>query len=74
MALDGGGDGLDIAWMLVRLAPSKLKKNGALIMELGGAQAKKIMAAMPDAVWKEKRTHKDLNGIERFVFAVLNDK
>ena len=73
VALDGGGDGLDIAWMLVRLAPSKLKKNGALIMELGGAQAKKIMAAMPDAVWKEKRTHKDLNGIERFVFAVLND-
>ena len=74
VALDGGGDGLDIAWMLVRQAPSKLKKNGALIMELGGAQAKKIMAAMPDSDWKEKRTHKDLNDIERFVFAVLNDK
>lgn len=69
VALDGGGDGLDVAWMLVRLAPSKLKKGGALIMELGGAQAKKVLAAMPDKVWKEKRTHKDLNGVERFVFA-----
>ena len=69
VALDGGGDGLDVAWMLVRLAPSKLKKGGALIMELGGAQAKKVLAAMPGKVWKEKRTHKDLNGIERFVFA-----
>jgi release factor glutamine methyltransferase len=71
VALDGGGDGLDVAWMLVRLAPSKLKKGGALIMELGGAQAKKVLAAMPDKVWKEKRTHKDLNGIERFVFAKI---
>jgi len=71
VALDGGGDGLDVAWMLVRLAPSKLKKGGALIMELGGAQAKKVLAAMPDKVWKEKRTHKDLNGVERFVFAKI---
>jgi len=71
VALDGGGDGLDVAWMLVRLAPSKLKKGGALILELGGAQAKKIVASLDEAVWKEKRTHKDLNGIERFVFAKI---
>lgn len=69
MSLDGGGDGLDVARMLVNLAPSKLKKGGALIMELGGFQAKNLLAAMPTSVWKEKRTHKDLNGIERFAFA-----
>ncbi|MDO8805065.1 MAG: peptide chain release factor N(5)-glutamine methyltransferase [Elusimicrobiota bacterium] len=69
MSLDGGGDGLDVARMLVRLAPSKLKKGGALLLELGGSQAKKLLAAMPDTVWKAKRTHKDLNGVERFIFA-----
>lgn len=69
MSLDGGGDGLDVARMLVSLAPSKLKKGGALILELSGGQAKKLMEALPASVWKEKRTHKDLNGIERFVFA-----
>ena len=69
MSLDGGGDGLDVARMLVNLAPSKLKKGGALILELSGGQAKKLMEALPPAVWKEKRTHKDFNGIERFVFA-----
>ncbi|MDD5208795.1 MAG: peptide chain release factor N(5)-glutamine methyltransferase [Elusimicrobiales bacterium] len=69
MSLDGGGDGLDVARMLVNLAPSKLKKGGALLLELSGGQAKKLMDALPGKVWKEKRTHKDLNGIERFVFA-----
>lgn len=69
MSLDGGGDGLDIARMLVHLAPSKLKKGGALLMELGGYQAKKLLAAMPNSIWKEKRSHKDLNGVERFAFA-----
>ncbi|MBI4351654.1 MAG: peptide chain release factor N(5)-glutamine methyltransferase [Elusimicrobia bacterium] len=69
MSLDGGGDGLDVARMLAALAPSKLKKGGALIMELGGYQAKTLLAAMPASIWKEKRTHKDLNGIKRFAFA-----
>ncbi len=69
MALDGGGDGLDVARMLVRLAPSKLKKDGALILELGEAQAKNLLASMPENIWTEKRAHKDLRGVERFVFA-----
>ncbi len=69
MSLDGGGDGLDVARMLVTLAPLKLKKGGALLLELSGGQAKKLMDALPPAIWKEKRTHKDFNGIERFVFA-----
>lgn len=70
LALDGGGDGLDVARMLVKLSPAKLKKGGALVMELGGAQAKKMLAAMPSGTWKNKKTFKDLSGIERFVFAV----
>jgi release factor glutamine methyltransferase len=69
VALDGGGDGLDVARMLVRLAPARLKKGGAMIMELGGGQAPRLLAAMPAAVWTGKKTFKDLCGVERFLFA-----
>jgi release factor glutamine methyltransferase len=69
VALDGGGDGLDVARMLVRLAPSRLKKGGALILELGEDQAKGLLTAMPEAEWTEKKTFSDLRGVQRFTFA-----
>jgi release factor glutamine methyltransferase len=72
VALDGGGDGLDIARMLVKLSPARLKKGGAMILELGGSQAKALAAAMPAATWKERKTFKDLNGIERFVYGRIH--
>ncbi|HAT71780.1 MAG TPA: peptide chain release factor N(5)-glutamine methyltransferase [Elusimicrobia bacterium] len=72
VALDGGGDGLDVARMLVKLSPERLKKGGALIMELGEAQAKVLLAAMPPETWVEKKTFKDLRGVERFVYGRLN--
>jgi len=72
VALDGGADGLDVAGMLLRLAPRRLKKGGALILELGEAQAKAMLARMPDGVWKEKKTFKDLCGIERFVYGRIH--
>ena len=72
MALDGGYDGLDVAGMLVRLAPRRLKPGGALILELGEAQAKKLAGLLPAAVWKERKTFKDLSGIERFVYGRIN--
>ena len=71
MALDGGSDGLDVARMLADKAPSRLKPGGALIMEMGEAQAHKMLAAMPSSKWKEKKAFKDLQGVERFVFAVI---
>ena len=71
MALDGGSDGLDVARMLADKAPSRLKPGGALIMEMGEAQAPRMLAAMPAAIWKGKKVFKDLSGIERFVFAKL---
>ncbi len=71
MALDGGGDGLDVARMLAEMAPSRLKPGGALIMEMGEQQAPRMLAAMPSSKWVEKRAFKDLQGIERFVFARL---
>lgn len=70
MALDGGGDGLGIARMLVALAPGRLKKGGALLLELGGGQAKNLLALMPDKIWTAKKLFKDLNGVERFVFGI----
>jgi len=70
MALDGGGDGLGIARMLVALAPGRLKKGGALLLELGGGQAKNLLALMPDKIWTGKKLFKDLNGVERFMFGI----
>ncbi len=70
MALDGGGDGLDIARMLVALAPGRLKKGGAMLLEVGGGQAKKLLSLMPDRTWTGKKLFKDLNGVERFVFGI----
>ncbi len=70
VALDGGEDGLDVARMLARLAPSRLKAGGALLMELGGGQAAALLEAMSGEVWTGKRTFSDLNGIYRFLFAV----
>lgn len=69
MALDGGGDGLDVARMLVRGAASRLKPGGAMIMELGGGQAGRLLEAMPAAVWQGKKLFKDFNGIDRFLLA-----
>lgn len=69
VALDGGGDGLDIARMLARLAPARLKRGGALLLELGGGQPGALLADMPEKIWTEKRTFRDLSGIERFLFA-----
>lgn len=69
VALDGGGDGLDIARMLARLSPARLKKGGALLLELGGGQPLKLLAEMPDKIWTEKKTFRDICGIERFLFA-----
>lgn len=70
VALDGGGDGLTVAKKLTADAPARLKKGGALIMELGEAQAKILLALMPDKIWKEKRLFKDFNGVKRFVFGI----
>ena len=69
VALDGGGDGLDVVRMLLRLSPSRLKKGGALLLELGEDQAGKVLASLPPDAWKDKRTFRDLRGVERFVFA-----
>lgn len=74
MALDGGADGLDVAGMLLRLAPHRLKKGGAMILEVGEAQAKVLLARMPAAVWKEKKLYSDLSGIERFVYGRVDGR
>jgi len=68
MALDGGSDGLDVARKLLAAAPSKLKKGGALIMELGEAQAKRLLELAPASAWAAKKTFKDLCGVERFAY------
>lgn len=70
VALDGGADGLIVARMLARNAPGRLKPGGALVMELGEAQARALLAELPP-VWKEKKAFKDIRGVERFFYAVI---
>jgi len=70
VALDGGGDGLSVARMLIALAPGRLVKGGALILELGADQPKKLLAGMSEKIWTKKRVSRDLNGLERFLHAV----
>ncbi|OGS11597.1 MAG: protein-(glutamine-N5) methyltransferase, release factor-specific [Elusimicrobia bacterium RIFOXYA2_FULL_58_8] len=70
MALDGGGDGLGIARMLIALSPGRLKKGGAMLLEVGGGQAKNLLARMSAKTWTGKKLFKDLNGVERFVFGM----
>lgn len=69
VALDGGGDGLGVARMLARLAPARLKSGGALLLELGGGQPAALLEGMPGSVWKDKKTFRDVCGVERFLFA-----
>lgn len=70
VALDGGADGLLVARKLVRSAPGRLKPGGALIMELGEAQARTLLAELPP-FWREKKAFKDIRGVERFFYAVI---
>jgi len=41
-------------------------------MELGGSQPLGLLAVMPAALWAEKKTLKDLNGIERFLYGRIH--
>ena len=52
------------------LSPGRLKKGGALLLEVGGGQAKNLLALMPGRLWTGKKLFKDLNGVERFVFGI----
>ncbi len=70
MALIAGPEGTEMAQRIIQLAPEYLKKNGALIMEMGLGQAD-ALTRMVEATgaYGDRELLKDLAGIERVIVA-----
>ncbi len=70
MALIAGPEGTELAERIIKTAPAYLKKNGALIMEMGLGQAEALRnMADKTGAFTSPEIIKDLAGIER-VFVV----
>ncbi len=71
MALDGGADGYDFYRRIAAEAPTWLKPGGTLLMEVGFAQAERVMALCRDAGFPAVTAHEDYQHILRMVEARL---
>lgn len=70
LALVAGPEGTEIAKRIIQIAPDYLKKNGALIMEMGVDQAAALTRMVEAAgVYGKPEVLKDLAGIERVIVA-----
>ena len=65
IALDGGADGLKDYKRIAELAPSLLKKNGYIILEIGIHQALSVKKIFEKQHLKHLQTLPDLAGVER---------
>ena len=72
VALFGGAGGLEVIVDLVRAAPAHLCAGGLLALEIGAAQAARVMALVgATACFSEPRVVRDLAGRDRIVLAEL---
>jgi release factor glutamine methyltransferase len=69
LALDGGPDGLDLVRQLVLQAGALLRPGGRLVLEIGQGQAAATAALCRAAGFASVGTRRDLDGVERVVFA-----
>lgn len=70
LALDGGLDGLDFYRRIAADAPKRLLPGGSLYLEVGEGEAADVLAMLREALSPaESGTLRDLNGIERVVWA-----
>jgi len=67
LALDGGGDGLDIIRKIISRAPEFLCPGGSLLLEADPRQMQRITALLAQAGFTSIQTHKDLSGKERVI-------
>lgn len=65
VALDGGTDGLKDYRRIAVLAPSLLKKNGYIALEIGIHQARSVQKIFEEQGLQHIQTLPDLSGIER---------
>lgn len=71
MALDGGEDGLFFYREILKNWLPRLKKGGALAVEIGFDQAEEVKKLFADAGLSEVGSKKDLAGVERVIFGTL---
>ncbi|MDR0646520.1 MAG: peptide chain release factor N(5)-glutamine methyltransferase [Elusimicrobiota bacterium] len=69
IALCGGKDGLSVIKRLISSAPKYLNPGGLLALEIGCAQAEKVVKFFKDVKWQKPQIGKDISGTDRFVFA-----
>ena len=70
IALDGGSYGLDFYRRIAEDAPDHLNPGGALFVEVGIGEAPAVLALLKQRLpCAQAGTVKDLNGVERVVFA-----
>ncbi|MBR6220697.1 MAG: peptide chain release factor N(5)-glutamine methyltransferase [Clostridia bacterium] len=70
LALDGGEDGLDFYRRIAETAGDHLKRGGAIYLEVGIGEAGAVLALLKAHLpCVEAGTIKDLNGVERVVYA-----
>ncbi len=73
LALDGGEDGLDFYRRIARDAAAHLNSGGAIFLEVGIGEAAAVLALMKQHLsCLEAGTIRDLNGVERVVFAKID--
>jgi release factor glutamine methyltransferase len=71
LAYDGGPDGMDLLRRVVAEAPRWLRPGGALLLELGGAQAGALAPVLDRSGFAGPRTLTDEDGDVRGVEASL---
>lgn len=71
LALKAGPEGLDIYRRLIPEAPARLKKGGALALEIGCSQAAAVQELFAEAGFASSAVFQDLAGLDRVVFGRL---
>jgi len=71
LALDGGGDGLDVLRRIVAQAPVHLAPGGVLAVEVGDGEAPAVRTLFEHAGLSDVEVRRDYGRIERVVSGVL---
>jgi release factor glutamine methyltransferase len=69
LALDGGEDGLDVIRRFVGQAPSRLKPEGRVYLEIGISQSGGVVDILQKEKFSDISVEKDYQGVDRFVIA-----
>jgi len=73
IALDGGGDGLDIIKRIIDGAPGYLQNNGILLMEADPRQMKDISMMLEKRGFKDIQLYKDLADSQRVIGGMYSE-